>query len=72
MSALFAIAEPIDIYFLWRPQLVDPADEMVLEVTINGRADGLVTFNIRDFGTAPDQFGFPLLKPQAALRRMQQ
>lgn len=52
MSALCAVAEPVRSRFLWRPQLRDPADEMVLEAAINGNADALVTFTRRDFGDA--------------------
>src|SRR5438876_9890374 len=51
LDALIALAEPVETHFLWRPQLRDPNDEMVLEAAINGRADALVTFNLRDFGT---------------------
>jgi predicted nucleic acid-binding protein len=47
-------AEPVKIHFLWRPQW-DPSDEMVLETAVNGRADVLVTFNQRDYGTFPEQ-----------------
>lgn len=71
VSALCAVGEPVEARFLWRPQLRDPADEMVLEAAINGRADGLVTFNRRDFGDAPERFGIPLLSPQDALRRIE-
>lgn len=38
-----------DVHFLWRPQLRDPKDEMVLEAAVNGRADYLVTHNLADF-----------------------
>ena len=47
VSALCAVAKPVEGWFLWRPQLRDPADEMVLEAAVNGRADALVTFNTR-------------------------
>jgi hypothetical protein len=30
---------------------------MVLEAAVNGRAEALVTFNVRDYGTAASQFG---------------
>ena len=43
VTALCAVAEPVETRFLWRPQLHDPADEMVLEAAINGAAD--VSFN---------------------------
>ena len=64
------MAEPVTTHFLWRPQLRDPADEMVLEAAINGRADALVTFNVRDFGTVPAQFGVEVLLPRDAIRRI--
>jgi putative PIN family toxin of toxin-antitoxin system len=70
ISALCAVAEPVSPWFLWRPQLRDPADEMVLEAAINGNADALVTFNQRDFGDAAKHFGIALLSPQQALRRI--
>ncbi len=70
VSALCAVAEPVVARFLWRPQLRDPADEMVLEAAVNGNADALVTFNQRDFGDAPGRFGIALLSPQEALRRI--
>lgn len=68
ISALCSVAEPVEARFLWRPQLRDPADEMVLEAAINGNAHGLVTFNRRDFGEVPQRFGVAMLSPQEALR----
>lgn len=70
ISALCAVSEPVSPRFLWRPQLRDPADEMVLETAINGNADALVTFNRRDFGDTPGDFGIALLSPREALRRI--
>ena len=70
ISALCVVAEPVVTRFLWRPQLRDPSDEMVLEAAINGGADALVTCNQRDFGDAPREFGIALLAPQGALRRL--
>ena len=70
VDALCAVAEPVEPRFLWRPQLRDPADEMVLETAINGAADALVTFNRRDFGEVPEHFGIALLSPTEALRRL--
>ena len=70
VTALCAVAEPVATRFLWRPQLHDPADEMVLDAAINGATDALVTFNRQDFGQAPARFGVALLSPQEALRRL--
>ncbi len=51
LDALTLRCESVHLFYLWRPQLRDPADEMVLETALNGRADALVTFN-RDFPLA--------------------
>jgi predicted nucleic acid-binding protein len=60
------------IYFLWRPQLRDPKDEMVLELAVSGQADAIVTLNERDFlPTAPDLFGIEVIRPGPFLRRLQ-
>jgi putative PIN family toxin of toxin-antitoxin system len=37
LDALAALIEPVEAHLLWRPQLPDPDDEMVLEAAINGR-----------------------------------
>jgi len=65
------MAEPVKTHFLWRPQLRDPNDEMVLEVAINGRANALVTFNRKHYGETPGRFGVELLLPRTAIRRRQ-
>jgi putative PIN family toxin of toxin-antitoxin system len=70
LDALLAMAEPVKTHFLWRPQLRDPGDEMVLEAAVNGRADALVTFNVRDFGTAPARFGIELMIPREVIERI--
>jgi hypothetical protein len=61
------MAEPVKTHFLWRPQLRNPGDEMVLETAVNGRADTLVTFNVRDFGTVPARFGIEVMIPRFQL-----
>jgi putative PIN family toxin of toxin-antitoxin system len=70
LTAVVAMAEPIESHFMWRPQLRDPADELVLEAAANGRAEAIVTFNGRDFGKAPNRFGVDVLTPIEAVRRI--
>lgn len=70
LDAVLAMAEPVKAHFLWRPQLRDPGDEMVLETAVNGRADALVTFNVRDFGSVPERFGIGVMVPREAIRRI--
>jgi predicted nucleic acid-binding protein len=70
LDAVMGMAQPVEAHFLWRPQLRDPNNEMVLEAAVNGRADVLVTFNRRDFGRVPAQFGVEVLLPGEALGRI--
>lgn len=72
VTAVVAMAQPVLSHFLWRPQLHDPNDEIVLEAAVNGRADALVTFNMRDYGSAPQRFGVKLLLPREAIGRIRQ
>lgn len=67
LDALAALIDPVETHFLWRPQLRDPSDEMVLEAAVNGRAQAIVTFNRRDFGSVPAKFGIDVLLPREAL-----
>jgi predicted nucleic acid-binding protein len=71
-DAIVAMAEPVETHFLCRPQLRDPGDEMVLEAAVNGQADLLVTFNVRDFGPVPPRFGIEVMIPRDALERIRQ
>lgn len=36
LNYLAGLIEPVKLYYFWRPQLTDVADEMVLETAING------------------------------------
>ena len=68
VDAVIAMIEPVESHFMWRPQLRDPADEFVLDAAVNGRADSIVTFSIRDFADAPARFGISLYTPSQAFR----
>ena len=70
-DAVAAVAERVELAFLWRPMLPDADDDMVLETAINGRADGIVTFNRRDFEAAEERFGIAVLSARDAVRRLE-
>lgn len=70
VDAVAALATPVESHFVWRPQLRDPADEMVLEAAVNGRADAIVTFNLRDYANVPERFGVRLFLPREAYKRI--
>ena len=67
LAELAALIEPVEIHFRWRPQGRDPADEMVLEAAVNGRADALVTYNVGDFAAAGERFKIAVVDPAELL-----
>lgn len=70
IDAVIAMCEPVETHYMWRPQLRDPGDELVLEAAVNGQADAIVTFNRRDFEPANAVFNVELLLPVQAVRRV--
>lgn len=57
-----SVAKQQDIFFLWRPLLRDPKDDLVAEVGVAAGCDAIVTYNRRDFaGIEP--FGIRVLSP---------
>ncbi len=70
LNAFAAAAEGIDVNYRWRPQLSDPDDELVLEAAINGRADILVTHNIRDFISATSRFRLRTITPGELIKEL--
>jgi hypothetical protein len=43
---------------------------MVLEAAVNGQADAIVTFNLRDFLPAANRFGIEVARPRDIIRRL--
>jgi putative PIN family toxin of toxin-antitoxin system len=46
---LCTIAHRQNIYFLWRPRLKDPKDDMVLEAALASQCRHIVTHKLKDF-----------------------
>jgi len=52
-----------DIFFLWRPFLPDPNDDMILELAFAAKCQYIVTHNIRDFRGC-EQLGVVAITPR--------
>lgn len=70
LAALASACEAVEVSFQWRPQLSDPNDEMVLEAAVNGRAEVLVTHNVRDFAKGAQKFGVRVMRPGELLKEL--
>ena len=66
LDYICAASQHTKIYYLWRPQLSDPKDDMVLELAVAAKADFIVTYNIKDFELAKN-FGVKIITPKNLL-----
>lgn len=64
-----AISWKQEIYYLWRPFLSDPKDDMVLETAFNGGVDYIITHNIRDFKNVSETFAISPITPNEFFKR---
>jgi len=62
-------SEHREIFYLWRPVLGDPSDDMILELAVESEAHYIVTHNIRHFQKAVE-FGIRALTPGEYLTKM--
>jgi predicted nucleic acid-binding protein len=58
-----------EIFFLWRPYLRDPGDDLVLELAAAAGCEAIVTHNVRDFGGA-ERLGVRIVTPGQFLREL--
>jgi putative PIN family toxin of toxin-antitoxin system len=56
------VAHLQQIFYLWRPLLPDPKDDMLLELAVAARCRSIITYNVRDFVGA-EKFGVSILEP---------
>jgi len=65
------ICMPVDVWFLWRPNLNDEADNHVLELAVAANVSYIVTNNIKDFAQAELKLaGYEVITPPELLRLM--
>ncbi len=64
-----AVANHRQVFYLWRPFLKDPKDEMVLELAVTANCDFIVTYNKNDFEGA-ERFGLEVITPKEFLERI--
>lgn len=70
LDGLASIVKPVEVHFLSRPQLRDPADELVLEAAVNASARALLTFNQKHFVGVAKRFQFEVITPDEFLRSL--
>lgn len=56
-----------EIYYLWRPQLNDPGDDMLLELAVTANCNYILTYNTSDF-KGVEKFGIEVMTPRMFLQ----
>jgi putative PIN family toxin of toxin-antitoxin system len=70
LDAIAGVCIPTAIDFRWRPTAPDPNDDHVLETAINGSADLIATFNLRDLAQAAASFAIAAVRPFDVLQQI--
>jgi len=63
------VARRREIFFLWRPFLKDPNDDLVLELAVESESEFIITYNRRDFAGI-ETFGVKVLTPKEFLQKL--
>ncbi|MEM7757069.1 MAG: putative toxin-antitoxin system toxin component, PIN family [Cyanobacteria bacterium P01_A01_bin.40] len=68
LADFMSVCQWVKIFYLWRPNLKDEADNHLIELAIAGNAQIIVTRNINDFKRSQLQFPqIKILKPEEIL-----
>jgi len=71
LNAFLSVCRWTTIYYGWRPNLRDEADNHLVELAVAGGATAIITKNQRHFLTAELQFpGLRILRPEEILKEM--
>jgi putative PIN family toxin of toxin-antitoxin system len=69
LASFMSVSQWIYIYYLWRPNLKDEADNHLIELAVAGNAQIIATHNIKDFQNAELLFSnLSILKPEEIIR----
>ncbi len=67
LDYICAVSRHVRIFYLWRPFLRDPQDDMVLELAVSAHCEYIVTYNTKDFRGA-EGFGVQIVTPLEFLK----
>lgn len=69
LAALASVSRWVRVYFAWRPNLPDEADNHLIELAVAGGAVAIITHNVRDLDGGELRFdGIKTVTPAAFVR----
>lgn len=69
LDYLCSVAIRQDVFYLWRPTLRDPKDDLVLELAVSAQCSDVITFNLKDFAGS-ERFGIKARRPHELLAKI--
>ena len=70
LDGLCAVCLPVAVRVRWRPQSPDSGGDLVIDAAVNGLADAIATFSLRDLRPPAVRFGIAAEPPSDILRRI--
>lgn len=68
LDGLLRCCRWVEMFYAWRPNLPDEADNHLIELAVAAQADVIVSRNLRDLSRGELQFpGLQILKPESCL-----
>lgn len=69
LDSICAMANRHDVFYLWRPILRDPGDDLVLELAVKAKCQYIVTYNKQDF-EGVEAFGIEAIDAREFLKKI--
>lgn len=70
LQSFLNVSKWVSIYYTWRPNLLDEADNHLIELAVAGNAQIIATNNVKDFKNSELLFpSLKIVKPQDLLKR---
>jgi predicted nucleic acid-binding protein len=69
LGYMCSVAGLHDVFYLWRPFLPDPDDDLLVELAVEAGCNRIVTFNVKDFAGV-EQFGVRAVQPHQFLQEI--
>ena len=60
LNAFYSVCSWVPIYYLWRPNIIDEGDNLLIELAVAGNATHIVSNNVADFNNA--ELTFPAIQ----------
>ncbi len=70
LNTLEKLAQAVEVAVRHRPLSVDPDDDRILDLAINGSADLIVTANLRNLREPASRFGIEVVEAKTLFFRM--